>query len=33
MCLFSTSQVGQMADSFAADVDKQLITKTKELLG
>ncbi|CAB1352107.1 unnamed protein product [Coregonus sp. 'balchen'] len=26
-------QVGQMADSFAADVDKQLTTKTKELLG
>nr|ACI69069.1 Ribosome recycling factor, mitochondrial precursor [Salmo salar] len=26
-------QIGQMADSFAADVDKQLTTKTKELLG
>ncbi|XP_051540046.1 ribosome-recycling factor, mitochondrial-like [Myxocyprinus asiaticus] len=26
-------QVQQMADSFAADVDKQLTTKTKELLG
>ncbi|XP_051971906.1 ribosome-recycling factor, mitochondrial-like [Xyrauchen texanus] len=26
-------QVQQMADSFAADVDKQLVTKTKELLG
>ncbi|XP_051541390.1 ribosome-recycling factor, mitochondrial isoform X2 [Myxocyprinus asiaticus] len=26
-------QVQQMADSFAADIDKQLATKTKELLG
>ncbi|XP_026075180.1 ribosome-recycling factor, mitochondrial-like [Carassius auratus] len=26
-------QIQQMADSYAADIDKQLVTKTKELLG
>lgn len=30
---FVFSQVQQMADSYVTDVDKQLATKTKELLG
>lgn len=31
--VISVSQVQQMADGFAADIDKQLASKTKELLG
>lgn len=33
ICFVQYHQVQQMADGYAADIDKQLATKTKELLG